>query len=385
MVRHINISHPNKTGAEANAAFHTQCYVNCSICNMICKAGGLQKHRRTHDLGAQAGAQMAAMAQMAAEEQVAIQPAIVAPAAIEAGGDIEEQQQGEEAAPGAGAGAGAEEIAAAAEGEALVPAVELGAAVAAIAALPAALPAAPGAVVPGPVAAMSLGDLIGSFRQGCFKLGKGEEKMTTELAQEMTEQAAHPEPETALQGIAALQLLPGLISYCRAQVDGTMRPIEFLRCVSAHPNKGAEIIRWARLWSRTRADRVDDRGEATAESLRRRAEACIRDGRLSLATTTLAELDNMKKGIPPPVRKTTEQIMAKIEELHPRGDAEDVLPEEAGDPAIQACIRVTPQQVQSKCRTLNKDSGSGNTGWTNSLLRALGDDRDFTQPHFNIG
>ena len=146
-----------------------------------------------------------------------------------------------------------------------------------------------------------------------------------------------------------------------------------------------EIIRWARIWADMRADRAGDWAQVNTESLRRRTEAYIKDGRLSLATNTLEVLDNMRKGNPPPAQRTPQQIQTKVEELHPRGDARDILPEEADDPPVHECIKITPQQVQSKFHRLKTDSGSGNTGWTNSLLKIIGDDRDLSQPNFNIG
>ena len=75
--------------------------------------------------------------------------------------------------------------------------------------------------------------------------------------------------------------------------------------------------------------------------------------------------------LPPPAPTL---LATSIATLHPDNDDRDVLPREEDDPVD--CLQLSTDNIRNHIYRLNCDSSSGSTGWTNTLLRRLCDDRD---------
>lgn len=349
MAKHINRAHRHLTAAGINNAFQTVKWVDCGTCGFICcRAKGLITHMATHIGHEDADEEEEEEEDDEDEDIPAGADAIVAEGPEEVIYWAEPQPEG----PAIGAVGIAEP-----QGEVAVP-------------------------MPGDI---PYGDLVAAFKTGLYKSHPSWLQYCKEITKTLLEQAVEPDEAKALLGIAALQLFPGLIEHCNNARGEVLRPIAFLRCVSAHPDRASEIIRWARLWAALRRDRAAEWGEANAESIRRRVEGYITDGRLSLATNTLAILQKMLKGVPIPAELSRAQMQDRIDELHPAADHRDVLPDEAEDPTAEDSINITAEQLRDKFYTLKLDSGSGSTAWTNKFLRFIGEDRDFNLPMPQVG
>jgi hypothetical protein len=232
---------------------------------------------------------------------------------------------------------------------------------------------------------ISYGDLLGMNKTGLYKTHPTWLTPCNTIVQALLNQVMEADEDMSLQGVVAFLLFPGLIEYCRNCRGEVLTSIAFLRCVSAHPDKAGEIIRWAKLWAIRRNNRAFEWGEANSESIRQRIEGYIKDGRLSLATKTLTILDKLLTGLALPVGMGQEQMQERVAELHPAADYRDILPDESEDPSIDETVVITPHQLRDRIYTLNLDSGAGSSAWTNRFLRFIGEDRDFNLPHVLVG
>ena len=227
---------------------------------------------------------------------------------------------------------------------------------------------------------ISLGDLIGMTKSGLYTSHPSWAIPCRIIVQQLLEDAVSPDPVVAFRGAGALIIFPGLIEQSRNGRGEVLSPINLIRCIEAHPDRASEIIRWARLWAMDRRARAREWAEVNSESIRRRVEGYIKDGRLSLASKTLQILSNLRRGVAPAAPMSPEHMAAKVAELHPPADHRDVLPEETEDPAIDLSLNVSAETIRDKFYTLKLDSGAGGSGWTNKFLRFLGEDRDFNLP-----
>ena len=351
MAKHINRAHRNLTAAGINNAFQEDRWVDCNVCGFICcRQKGLITHLATH--------------------------------AVELPGEVDDNPAGAEEI----VADGIEQVIYWAEPLPAEPEMEFegleNVAEEEIAAEELELQDEVGLPIPGGI---SLGDLVAMYKTGLYKSHPTWLPYCKGITQSLLEQAVDADGARALRGIAALQLFPGLIEYCNNARGEVLRPIAFLRCVSVHPDRASEIIRWARLWAALRQERAAEWGEANAESIRRRVEGYVKDGRLSLATNTLAILQKILKGVPLPVEMSRDQMQARVDELHPAADHRDILPDEAADPGAEDCISITAEQLRDKFYILKMDSGSGSTAWTNKFLRFIGEDRDYNLPMPQVG
>ena len=178
---------------------------------------------------------------------------------------------------------------------------------------------------------------------------------------------------TAVVNIAGFLILPGLISVMR-KMKGGQRPVDFLKDTAKKNYPGREIVRKARLvQSELEAEkqrRASREYQApTLDSLVKQVDKCIDEDRLSAAVGVVSRIHEQMEGVQPQVPLTPDQIREKIASLHPEQDEEDILPEDKSeDPAG---IQVDEADVWVWVRKLNVKSGTGISGWTNRLIRAM--------------
>jgi hypothetical protein len=226
-----------------------------------------------------------------------------------------------------------------------------------------------------PVVEISFGDLVSKFRRGLYSMHPSWKTPFQNILRVVLAQTVDIEEEKATKAIAALQLIPGLLEYCRSSRGEVLKPIDFLRCVDACPDKVSEIIRWARLWSLTLRQRaVSEWARSNAEKIRSRIELLMDQGRLNSASAMTSVLDNLLDGREPPPPMAAELLAELVAELHPPSDERDLLPDRTLDPLD--CIQISAEILRNRIYLLKRDSSAGNTGWTNRALRFLLEDRD---------
>jgi hypothetical protein len=224
---------------------------------------------------------------------------------------------------------------------------------------------------------LPLTSLVTIFRRGLYTTHESWLAPLQHITRDLLEAASAPEELHTAEAIAALQLLPGLVEYCRSSRGDVLSPVQFLRIVENSQDRKGEILRWARLWSQTLQMRAPSEwGRANAEQIRQRIEVLIGQGRLSAAATMTTVLENLLNGIEPPAPMPAALMAARIEALHPPDDHRDVLPPAMDDPALGLTIQLSPDAIRNRMYRLKRDSSAGNSGWTNKVLRFICEDRD---------
>lgn len=235
------------------------------------------------------------------------------------------------------------------------------------------VPVVPPPPVPAPLT--DLGHLVARFRYGLYRFHHTWKAPLLELFCLLLDAAQSESVEDSTKAIAALQLLPGLLEFSRRKHKNIPSPIHVLRAILACPDRVTEIIRLAESWNTAFVPRPVPAYETpNKEHLRARIELLMSQNRLSAAAKLSGVLNSLMKGdepLPPP----DPILMAtSIATLHPHDDHRDELPPEEDDPVD--CLQMTTDHVRNRIYRLNCDSSSGSTGWTNTLLRRLCDDRD---------
>jgi Reverse transcriptase (RNA-dependent DNA polymerase) len=233
------------------------------------------------------------------------------------------------------------------------------------------------AVLQGAAGEMSLGDLVGKFHRGAYYKHHSWKGPLQSIVLALLTDCVAEEEARSTRGIAALQLLPGLVEHCRSMRKtraGT--PIELLRSFDIAPDKATEIVRVARSWVPLLRVLPTEWPAPNVEHSRARIEALTAANRLSAAATALGALNGLLTGVPIPPPVTQEEMAREIDALHPADDERDILPDAEHDPPIAECMQLTPDTIRAKFYALQKkNTAAGNTGWTNEWLRLLGDDR----------
>jgi len=219
----------------------------------------------------------------------------------------------------------------------------------------------------------ALADLIAQFQQGLYFPHHTWLEPMRDISIKCWDLTRGTSENTAVVNIAGFLILPGLISVMR-KMKGGQRPVDFLKDTAKKNYPGREIVRKARLvQSELEAEkqrRASREYQApTLDSLVKQVDKCIDEDRLSAAAGVVSRIHEQMEGVQPQVPLTPDQIREKIASLHPEQDEEDILPEDKSeDPAG---IQVDEADVWVWVRKLNVKSGTGISGWTNRLIRAM--------------
>ena len=219
----------------------------------------------------------------------------------------------------------------------------------------------------------ALADLIAQFQQGLYFPHHTWLEPMRDISIKCWDLTRGTSENTAVVNIAGFLILPGLISVMR-KMKGGQSPVDFLKDTAKKNYPGKEIVRKARLvQSELEAEkqrRASREYQApTLDSLVKQVDKCIDEDRLSAAAGVVSRIHEQMEGVQPQVPLTPDQIREKIASLHPEQDEEDILPEDKSeDPAG---IQVDEADVWVWVRKLNVKSGTGISGWTNRLIRAM--------------
>ena len=225
------------------------------------------------------------------------------------------------------------------------------------------------------------GSLVGQFHRGAYYKHHSWKVLIRPIVLSLLQDCVSEVEGIATRGIAALQLLPGLVSHCRGlRGKRVWTPIQLLRQIEGVPNKAEEIIRVARSWVSTLRALPSVWRAPSIEHLRARVESLTAESRLSGAATVLKNMEDMLHGVPQQPQPTPEYVTERIAALHPADNERDILPEASLDPSVHDCLQLTADQVRQRFYGIStKNTAAGNTGWSNEWLRMIGDDRNEPQ------
>ena len=235
----------------------------------------------------------------------------------------------------------------------------------------------PPAVLAPPYIHYDRAHLLSSFSGGLYSVSPNLRDPLRILSKHLLDDALSNDDTVAADAIGAFQLIPGLIVYSSKAKGHVLGPAQLLTAIISSGNISHEIFRIASSWQETIRQRPPPIPNAgiNPEITRARIERLCKSGRFSSATRICKVLDEHLKGSPQPVQPTAEFLSALINQLHPADDDRDILPDSSLDPPIEASIQVTPDQLRNRIYRLNRDSSSGQTGWTYSAIKDLADDR----------
>ena len=207
------------------------------------------------------------------------------------------------------------------------------------------------------------------------------------IVEDILHKAVSEDEDIATLNIAGLHIFPGLLALHinKRKGDNLLSPINWLRSVLSSPDYAAEIIRLAGAeaakpqrpvlappaWTQPRV-----------ETLRARTVKLIADGRIRAASNNVKTIGGLLEGKLYTEPLSGAALQQRIDLLHPDSNAMDLLPPPEDDPHSEP-LQITPDQVRQHLYGLSFDSAAGNTGWTNSMLYALCNDR--ATPDFQAG
>ena len=220
-------------------------------------------------------------------------------------------------------------------------------AVAAVAAGIAPLLAAPADVAP-PILLIDRAQLITTFSAGLYSISPHLRDPFRIITKHLLEQALSHDAVIAADGVAAFQLLPGLVEYSSRAKGHVLSPAQLLAGITSSGNISHEILNIASSW-----------------------QSSIR-ARPPLDHTRPI---NPEKGNPPAVQPSLDALAVLIEQLHPPENDSDLLPDDSLDPPVETSIQINPFQLRDRIYRLSRDSSSGQTGWSSSAIKDLADDR----------
>ena len=218
---------------------------------------------------------------------------------------------------------------------------------------------------------------MGEFHQGAHYKHHSWKDPLRSIVLTLLHECVEEDEVRSTEGIAALQLLPGLVEYCRGQRKKKVgTPIQRLRDIQVSPDKPREILRLARSWAKKIQAHPSEWPQPSVEKMRTRIESLAATGGLSAAV-----MEELMKGNHPSPAASAEEIAWRIAELHPPDDDRDVLPDEADDLRVETAFQLTVDQVRQRYYTIQqKNTAAGCTSWSNEWLRLIGDDR--TDPEY---
>ena len=230
-------------------------------------------------------------------------------------------------------------------------------------------------------------DLLCLFRQPVYKVHHTWKAPMATIVEALLSKTISEQEDIATLHIAALHLFPGLLSLHinRRKGDNLLSPINWLRSVIASPDYAAEIIRFAsnEAAKQRRPDNVPSVwAQPRVEALRARTVKLMGDGRIRAASNNVNTIAGLLEGKAYAEPLTGAALQQRIDILHPDSNEMDLLPPVEDDPPAEP-LQITPDQLRQHLYGLSFDSAAGNTGWTNSMLYALCNDR--TTPAFQAG
>ena len=221
------------------------------------------------------------------------------------------------------------------------------------------------------------GDLLAKFSSPCDRWVKAWIEPLREISTKFYGIMMAEDEALVTRAILAHNLLPGMVQHCNRRKKRGETPIGFLRSIANSEDPVSDIIRIAEGWYQNLPPpKVFDAEEDNTERTRRYIETQIGKGHLSGAAKALFKLQSLIDGVAPAPPLTELERSTLINNLHPPADEMDemdpwIAPEGEGHQVLST----NAHEIRESFYGLDIDKAAGPNGWTNSLLKAMGDDR----------
>jgi hypothetical protein len=175
--------------------------------------------------------------------------------------------------------------------------------------------------------------------------------------------------ETAINGMAALLVLPGYLEEIRHQRARSV--VVELREILDSGDFAAHILTRAKKIVSLRPSREPVMwSPPTLSGLEKRLDARLKEGRISAASSLLEEMHKVQEGISLEEPLSLNSIKQKMRALNPPARELDILPDlpENGDPEGLTFSR---GEVDKAIRRLPPDTCTGSSGWSNRAIMAV--------------
>lgn len=221
------------------------------------------------------------------------------------------------------------------------------------------------------------GNLLAKFSSPCDRWVKVWIQPLIAISTKLLRLMIDDEESVATRAILAHNLLPGMVQYCNRRKKRGETPIGFLKSITTSEEPVSDIIRIAEGWYQNLPPpKVFDAEEENAERTRRYIETQIGKGHLSGAAKALFKLQGLIDGIVPAPPLSEVERSTLISNLHPPANEMDdmeawIAPEGEGHQVLST----NAHEIRESYYGLDVDKAAGPNGWSNSLLKAMGDDR----------
>ena len=221
------------------------------------------------------------------------------------------------------------------------------------------------------------GNLLAKFSSPCDRWSRKWIAPITEISTKLYRIMMADDESTVTRAICAHNLLPGMLQYCNRRKKRGETPIGFLRMLATSEDPVSDIIRIAEGWYQNLPPpKVFDAEEDNVERTRRYIETQVGKGHLSGAAKALFKMQGLLDGVVPAPQLTAEERSHLISTLHPPANEMDEMEEWiAPQGEGHRVLSTTAHEIRESYYHLDVDKASGPNGWTNSLLKAMGDDK----------
>jgi hypothetical protein len=221
-----------------------------------------------------------------------------------------------------------------------------------------------------------LPELVHTFMQGFYDITPAQVEVMREILIVLFKQTMEDDITREVKAVAAMRILPGLLEYSKLNNKQILKPLGLLRGFAAAPDKAAAILERGKVLKRDmKKSGTGNVRRNSCELLRSEIEGLFKDGRISAAMITTYRLEKLLKGEHIPLALTDAAIKEKMIPLFPRLEEGNELPDKNLDPPVENSMQVTAHDIRKKCEHISTNSCSGASGYTNRVLKKLGDQR----------
>jgi hypothetical protein len=212
----------------------------------------------------------------------------------------------------------------------------------------------------------SLGNLSAQFQEGLYYIHNSWRDPIRKISSRLWEATAGEDARVAVINHAAFTILPGVISAIR-KLSAGVKPIEFLVAISNSADPAMVILGKAKEIIAERDFRGTGRAfrPPSIADLARQVEKKVDQDQLSAAAAVVDRITEVAAGVPQQPPMSLQDLRAKIAQLNPPADEDDILPPEEEDPDG---FKVTEEDALNVMRRLDRKSTTGCNGWTNRAI-----------------
>jgi hypothetical protein len=228
----------------------------------------------------------------------------------------------------------------------------------------------------GEILEIDYGHLLSQTRKGLYTIHHSWIPFIVSITVALINMSCEENETRQLEGIAALELFPGVLTKMMAQGRKKTPTIEQLRAINGANNRAKYIIEQAIYLNKIMPPREqgnDD--EFNIERTRAQAELLFKDGRISACRRKVEELERKMNHEVPGVRPTEEELQVMIQRLFPESSELDILPSREEEPDIEELLQISADHIRKKAETMKTDSSAGTSAWSPRVIHKITDQR----------